>query len=58
MTPGGDSESREPGELDELIDEFGDRSGPDPARDPELELEEDEVILGPAPDEPDESGEK
>lgn len=38
-------------ELDELIDEFGDRRGPDPTREPELELGEDEVIFEPAPDE-------
>ena len=40
---------REP-ELDELVDEFGDRSGPDPAREPELELGEEEQIVEPAPD--------
>jgi hypothetical protein len=38
-------------ELDELVDEFGDRRGPDPTREPELELGEDEVIVEPAPDE-------
>jgi pimeloyl-ACP methyl ester carboxylesterase len=37
-------------DLSELVDEFGDRSGPDPTREPELELGEDEVILEPAPD--------
>jgi hypothetical protein len=37
-------------ELDELIDEFGDRRGPDPTREPELELGEDEVIVEPAPE--------
>jgi hypothetical protein len=53
MTATGDSESREPDELDELIDEFGDRSGPDPAREPESEpLAEEEMIVEPAPDEP------
>jgi len=39
---------REP-ELDQVVDEFGDRSGPDPAREPELELGEEEPIV-PAPD--------
>ena len=46
-------ESRESDELDqidELVDEFGDRSGPDPAREPELELGDDEVIVGPSED--------
>jgi hypothetical protein len=37
-------------ELDEVVDEFGDRSGPDPAREPELELGDDEVIVEPASD--------
>jgi hypothetical protein len=37
-------------ELDEVIDEFGDRSGPAPEREPELELGEDEAIVEPAPD--------
>jgi len=52
MTP----EREDPGErddleeLDELIDEFGDRRGPDPTREPELELGEDETIVGPAED--------
>ena len=41
-------------ELDELVDEFGDRSGPDPTREPELELGEDEVIVEPARDDDDE----
>ena len=45
-----DDESRVPDELDELIDEFGDRSGPDPAREPEGELGEDEPIVEPAPE--------
>jgi hypothetical protein len=38
-------------ELDEMIDEFGDRSGPDPAREPDLELGDDAVIVEPASDE-------
>ena len=37
-------------ELDEVIDEFGDRRGPDPTREPELELGEDEVIVEPSRD--------
>jgi hypothetical protein len=43
----------DPDDLDELVDEFGDRSGPDPTREPELELGEDEVIVEPAGDEDD-----
>jgi hypothetical protein len=43
-------ESREPEEIVELVDEFGDRSGPDPTREPELELGDDEVIVEPAAD--------
>jgi hypothetical protein len=55
MAPEREDASREPeddelDEIDELIDEFGDRRGPDPARDPELELGDDEVILGPSED--------
>jgi hypothetical protein len=51
MTPERDDESKEAeDELDELVDEFGDRSGPDPAREPELKLGEDEAIVEPAPD--------
>jgi hypothetical protein len=47
-----DADSREPDEIDEVIDEFGDRRGPDPAREPELELADDEdVIVEPAGDE-------
>jgi hypothetical protein len=38
-------------ELDEVVDEFGDRSGPDPAREPQLELGDDDVIVEPASDE-------
>jgi len=49
MTPERD-ESPEPGQIDELVDEFGDRSGPDPTREPELELGDDEVIVEPASD--------
>jgi hypothetical protein len=40
-------------EIDEVIDEFGDRSGPDPAREPELELGDDEVIVEPTGDDED-----
>jgi hypothetical protein len=54
MTPEHDDETREPDELDELVDEFGDRSGPDPTREPDLELGEDEVIVEPA-DDPDDA---
>jgi hypothetical protein len=47
----GGEESREPDEIDEVVDEFGDRAGPDPAREPELELADDEdVIVEPAGD--------
>jgi hypothetical protein len=46
MTP--EREGDEPDDLDELIDEFGDRTGPDPAREPELELGDDETIVEPA----------
>jgi hypothetical protein len=56
MTPERD-ESREPEQIDELVDEFGDRSGPDPTREPELELGDDEVIVGPATDDDDEKDE-
>jgi hypothetical protein len=45
-------------EIDEVIDEFGDRSGPDPAREPELRLGDDEVIVEPAGDEPDDDGDR
>jgi hypothetical protein len=40
--PERDDASREPDELDSLIDEFGDRSGPDPAREPGVEPEPDD----------------
>lgn len=53
MTSGGGERSREPDEIDEVVDEFGDRSGPDPAREPELELGEDEVIVEPSEDDED-----
>jgi hypothetical protein len=43
-------DSDELDELDELIDEFGDRRGPDPTREPELELGDDEAIVEPAHD--------
>jgi hypothetical protein len=43
-------DDQEPDDLDELIDEFGDRTGPDPTREPELELGDDEVIVEPASD--------
>jgi pimeloyl-ACP methyl ester carboxylesterase len=36
-------------ELDGVVDEFGDRSGPDPGREPQLELGEEQEIV-PAPD--------
>jgi hypothetical protein len=45
-----DDELEELEELDEVVDEFGDRAGPDPAREPELELGEDEGIVEPASD--------
>jgi hypothetical protein len=48
MKPERDGASREPDELDEIVDEFGDRSGPDPAREPELERGHDEAIVEPA----------
>jgi hypothetical protein len=48
MTP--EREGDEPDDLDELVDEFGDRTGPDPAREPELELGDDETIVAPADD--------
>jgi hypothetical protein len=54
MTPERDAtDDRDPDgaeQIDELVDEFGDRSGPDPTREPELELGEDEVIVEPAKD--------
>ena len=52
MTPERDAPGSkdDPDELDEVIDEFGGRSGPDPAREPELELGDDEVIVEPADD--------
>ena len=37
-------------QVDELVDEFGDRSGPAAEREPELELGDDEVIVEPASD--------
>jgi hypothetical protein len=50
----GDPRDRDPDEIGELVDEFGDRSGPDPAREPEVEpLAEDEPIVEPARDDPD-----
>jgi hypothetical protein len=49
MTPERD-DTDEPAEIDELVDEFGDRSGPGPTREPELELGEDAVIVEPASD--------
>ena len=54
MTAEHDGDPRDPEEIGELVDEFGDRSGPDPAREPEVEpLGEDEPIVEPARDEPD-----
>jgi hypothetical protein len=41
-------------QIDELVDEFGDRSGPAAEREPELELGDDEVIVEPAADDEDE----
>jgi hypothetical protein len=52
LTPERDDPSKEPEELDSLIDEFGDRSGPDPAREPDFEPEPEEVEIKPG-DEPD-----
>ncbi len=49
MTPERDV-SPEPVHIYELGDVFGDRSGPDPTREPELELGDDEVIVEPASD--------
>ena len=43
-------EPDEPEQIDELVDDFGDRSGPDPTREPELELGDDKVIVEPASD--------
>jgi hypothetical protein len=40
----------EPEQIDELVDEFGDRSGPAAEREPGLELGDDEVIVEPASD--------
>jgi hypothetical protein len=52
MASGEGDEPREPDEIDEVVDEFGDRAGPDPAREPELELgEEEDVIAEPPADE-------
>jgi hypothetical protein len=45
-----DPGDRDDDELDELIDEFGDRSAPDPTREPDLELGDDETIVEPARD--------
>jgi len=45
-----DREADDDNQLDELVDEFGDRSGPDPTREPDLELGDDEVIVEPASD--------
>jgi hypothetical protein len=50
MTPDRDARDHDD-QIDELVDEFGDRSGPDPTREPELELGDDEVIVEPASDE-------
>jgi hypothetical protein len=44
----------EPEQIDELVDEFGDRGGPAAEREPELELGDDEVIVEPAADDEDE----
>jgi hypothetical protein len=53
MAPVSGEQPRDPDEIDEVVDEFGDRSGPDPAREPELELGEDEGIVEPASDDDD-----
>ena len=45
-----DEPAEAPDDLDELVDEFGDRTGPDPAREPELELGDDDVIVEPSSD--------
>ena len=51
MTPERDApDDQTPDDLDELIDEFGDRTGPDPTREPDLELGDDDVIVEPASD--------
>ena len=52
MTPERDDpkDRDEPEQIDELVDEFGDRSGPRSEREPELELGDDEVIVEPASD--------
>lgn len=52
MTPERD-ESREPAQIDELLDEFGDRAGPDPAREPEFHPVEEAAIVEPATDDDD-----
>jgi hypothetical protein len=50
MTSDRDESADDLDELDEHVDEFGDRSGPDPTRDPKLELGEDQTIVEPARD--------
>jgi hypothetical protein len=48
-----DASPDDPDDLDGVVDEFGGRSGPDPAREPELELGDDDVIVEPASDDED-----
>jgi hypothetical protein len=48
--PERDAADREPDELDSLIDEFGDRSGPDPALEPDVEVVDDEDAGDEPPD--------
>jgi hypothetical protein len=50
VAPERDDASREPDELDSLIDEFGDRAGPDPAREPDVELDPDDPAEDPPAD--------
>ncbi|MEA2320594.1 MAG: hypothetical protein QOD81_444 [Solirubrobacteraceae bacterium] len=53
MRPERDAESRDPDEIDAMLDPFGDRAGPDPAREPDVEFDTDadEPEAG-SPDEP------
>jgi hypothetical protein len=57
MTPERD-ESREPAQIDELLDEFGDRAGPDPAREPEFHPVEEAAIVEPATDDDDDAADE
>jgi hypothetical protein len=49
-----EGQGREPDEIDEVVDEFGDRSGPDPAREPRHGPGPEEPIVEPAEDDEDE----